>query len=244
MAKNKHKRRTPKKPTGQIGPLLTIARDRSSSFTPIKWPESKLELERYILAHAVRSAANAGSNLYDLSGEPKQNPEQDFDFTLQTARGLEYLDLMEIAPLAWVGGPHHKAPASYNHGEFSDAIYEQVLIKSRKYGSPSVPIHLLLYPTDWRLRVSVGVQNLLSYMCRLSDHSFKTIVYYSPDDQETGEVIQIYPRPSESFKQFSEAQARNRATMLGDFSRVTVEKNGTVRVPLAPLIRRPRRLTS
>jgi hypothetical protein len=228
-----------KKPRGIIGPVELGPKQVGGGFQPIQFPETKPEIEEYILNCAIRSAEKMGMPLYNLTRKPDQNPENDFDFTLFTTQGTEYLDLMEVMPLAWVNGPHERAPASYNNGEFADAVYVEISKKAEHYkGATNIAIHLLLYPTDWKLRLSSGVQNLLAFFCQRDKLHFKSIATYLPDDQSQGEVTILYPSPSESFVQFDETTARQRVTLVGDFTKVEFDENGSVIVPFAPLVRR------
>ena len=115
------------------------------SVTEFGFPQSKDEIERHIVDLMLGSANKQGLNPFELVGEPVQNPENNFDFTIPTPSGEEYLDLMEIAPLDIVGGTHETAPASYMSGEFADIIMTKILTKSQGYGrAPRALIHLLL----------------------------------------------------------------------------------------------------
>src|SRR5262249_28981471 len=139
----------------------------------------------------MRAGPSAGVNLwslYQLQGDPLQNPrEDDFDYILNTNRGTEFLDLMEVAPLNELGGTYDKVGLSYLHGERAEAIYAGILRKAQKYGrTHRSRIHLLLYATDWRLRICGGVLDLLSFWAAREDHPFETIVYFAPEGYDRG----------------------------------------------------------
>lgn len=235
MSKSKKK---PKKPTGAIGPVVITSHNRSAAFRPIDFPKGKAEIERYIVKFVISGLRNTGTNFYNLVGDPVQNPEDDFDFTLPTKSGKEYLEFMEVAALGHTGGSYDTAPGSYHHGELADHVYIKLMKKSKKYGSPShVPVHLLLYTTDWRFRLNPNVLKLIAYWCLRHEHSFKTILYFVPDDTTHGEAKIVYPVASESFANFDERTARNRISIIGDPTRLQVNSDGSIDFPLGPLKR-------
>ena len=85
-----------RKPRGRMG-LVQLGPKRA--FHEFVLPPAKDEIERAMLRGALAAAARQGEDPYQLVGAPRQNPEDHFDFTLDTKRGPEYLDLMEAAPL-------------------------------------------------------------------------------------------------------------------------------------------------
>lgn len=74
------------KPRGDLG-HLRLGRD--VAFAPLEIPQTKEEIEKWIVTAAVRAAAEKGQALYD--GQPRQNAEDDFDFTIETSHGREHL---------------------------------------------------------------------------------------------------------------------------------------------------------
>ncbi len=113
-------RRRPGKPTGEIGHVSVDPHSRDSDFVKVKFPTTKGEIEQYILDSAIDNVRQAGHNLYRLTSAAIQNVERDFDFTLPTDRGLQYLDLMEIKPPP---GKYSDAPGSYWVWDFAEAVY-------------------------------------------------------------------------------------------------------------------------
>jgi hypothetical protein len=177
--------------------------DQKAEFQPISFPKDKAKREQFIVKFVTHGLRRSGHNPYKLTEEPIQNPESDYDFTLQTVSGTEYLELMEVAPLEGVGGSYQKAPGSYNHGELADFIYDKLIAKSTKYRARPLPrIHLLLYTTDWRFLVSYNVLRLVGYCCQQTEHSFKTIIYFAPQDATQGDAKILYPLPPNAFKDF------------------------------------------
>lgn len=223
-----------RKPTGKIGPIHMTG-GKASQFQPVGFPQTKADIEAKILAFTLRSLPSLAADLYRLAAEPIQNPEQDFDFTLPTVDGDEYLDLMEVAPLRQVGGSYERASGSYRHGDFADHIWNGIDAKSRKYGvATRTPIHLLLYTTDWRFLVADNVLDLVAFAALKRKHVFKSMVYSAPMDEETAFVVRVFPPPESDFADFNEARQRARVTMLGDPSRMTANPDGSVEIPLSP----------
>jgi len=227
-------KRRSKKPSGTIGSIIINPAEKTAELQSLPFSNDKAKLEQYFVTFVTRGLRRRGSNMYNLTGEPIQNPESDYDFTLPTVSGTEYLELMEVAPLEGVGGSYQKASGSYNHGELADFIYDKLIAKSTKYHAcPQPSIHLMLYTTDWRFLVAEGVLFLVAHRCQQTEHNFKTIIYFVPDDATHGEVKIVYPLSPKVFKNFDQ-RLRNRITMLGDPTKIIVESDGSVVIPLAP----------
>lgn len=223
-----------KKPTGTIGELRMAK--AGGHFEAVEWPRTKAAIETAVLDGALTSARAKGMDLFDLVRPPIQNPEDDFDFTLYTRAGEQYLDLMEVAPLRAVGGSHSKAPRAYVVGELADRVWEEISRKSTGYGSaPRTTIHLLLYPTDWRFLIGREVIDLLSFWSVGREHCFTSIVFYASSNATSGDLARIYPRKVDDFSTFVESEARDRVVLNADLSAFQNGPGGSVEVPLIPL---------
>lgn len=228
-----------KKPTGTLG-FVRIGVDQPPHFTKLDFPGGKEEIERFILEATVRKAERDGLNLFHLKAHPVQNPENHFDFTLPTSNGEQYLDLMEVAPLSDTDGSYAKAPASYNQGDMADVILGLVLKKAAKYGvRMRTPLHLLMYTTDWRFRVSGETLQLVGCQLSKTEHCFSSVTHYVPDDAGDGELTMVFPE-SESQKQMNaldEARLRNMYVLQADVSKPLQSSDGrsmTFRLPPPP----------
>lgn len=222
-----------KKPTGVIGSITIHPDGRPPEFRQMKFPQTKAEIEKYILKLMISNAKKADLNPYDLKGNPVQNSENSFDFMLPTTQGDQYLDLMEIAPLENARGSHEKAPDHYNNGELADSIYSKILSKSQKYGlSPRSVIHLLLYTTDWKFQIGDGVLDLLAYWSLRDQHCFRSILYFSPKSSNEGDIIVIHPRLPETFHQFDEVRQRRRCTQFIDIREGWISPPGPITITL------------
>lgn len=217
---------------------LVLGSEAERRFDPITFPETKAAVEKFILDCAFRSAKKFGVRMMDIQEEPKQNAENHFDFTLKTTKGIEYLDLVEIIPSSWVGGPHSYARGGYNIGEFADAIYSEIEKKSRHYGKQDgIQVNLLLYVTESNLTPHPPVLDLLSFLCSKRDLGFRSIWVYIPDNQETGQIRTLFPTPDGYFQTFDETLARNRGILMADFSTAKPADSGGFVVKLSPILR-------
>ena len=200
MEMGKKKRQPPQKPTGTTG-AVTFGGGEPPTFTPVKFPLAKREIEQLVIQAAFRASRDTGVNLrtlYQLTAEPRFNPdENDWDILLPTARGEHHLDLMEAAPLNDLGRSYDKLPHSFVQGDRADAIFAEILPKSDEYGvSPCSVIHLMIYSTDFRLHLPSGVLDLLGFRALQRRHVFASIVYLGIYDESDHELKLVYPRPA------------------------------------------------
>jgi hypothetical protein len=153
-------------------------------------PDTKADIERRILSHARAAAETQGRSLYDLVSEPIQNAENDFDFTLETTSGRQYLDLVEVV----LAGGYEGASNAIEVGSFADQLWALVKKKSQKYGVPRRHrVHLLLYSTHWKFLPSDSVIDLLSLYCARKIHSFISIAIVVPIDHNTAQLWRVFP---------------------------------------------------
>jgi hypothetical protein len=183
----------PKKPTAARGILTLRGEGRPPLFMPPGSPASAQGIEGFIVEGATATAAKQGVRLFGQTSRPVRNPAHPFDFTLLTESGEQYLDLLEVAPLAYVDGSHDKGPGPYSQGELADRAWSEIQRKARKYGPPPAAIHLLVFPTDWRLHVSDGTLQLMAVFLAKRRHPFSTVVYYAPDDAGWGDLRVVHP---------------------------------------------------
>src|SRR6266849_5170275 len=117
---SRKRRRPSRKPTGKIGHLSLDPTALTADFVTVNFPSRKTEIEQYVLDCAITTARKTNHNFYRLTGAPLRNAEQDFDFSLPTESGTEYLDLMEMKPSS---GPYQTAPGSYWVWGFAESVY-------------------------------------------------------------------------------------------------------------------------
>ncbi|HWM41245.1 MAG TPA: hypothetical protein VNP36_02295 [Burkholderiales bacterium] len=183
----------PKKPTGPRGILTLRGQGLPPLFMPAGSPASTEGIEGFIVEGATATAAKQGVQLFGQTSRPVRNTASPFDFTIPTETGDQYLDLLEVAPLSYVDGSHDRGPAPYSQGELADRVWSEIQRKALKYGPPLAAIHLLVFPTDWRLHVSDGTLQLMAVFLAKRRHPFSTVVYFAPDDAGWGDLRVVHP---------------------------------------------------
>jgi hypothetical protein len=140
------------KPSGTSGFFQVRANEQgdiSGAFVPTPYSTEKAEIERQMVVSFISSMnKNLATSCEEFFlSNPKQNQENNIDFTVDSPNGLAYLELMEIAPLK---GPYTTAPSSYKPYEFAKAVLAGIKQKSDHYaGTQGRDIFLLLYITHW-----------------------------------------------------------------------------------------------
>jgi hypothetical protein len=223
--KNRKQKRRPRKPKGTIGVIVV---GHGAGFYSVRWSDDKEAREDYVLRRTLDLGKLRGLHLWHgLAEPPPHNPEPNFDYTIQLPGGeIEYLDLMEIAPLRSLRGGHSRARGSYHVGDFADAVWMEILRKSDHYGGAAAAsktrIHLLLYCTDWRFVPDPTVRELLGFFVNTRPHAFKSIVLFIPYDESEGDVSMLFPAPSDRFQHFDESAAREWQVSFADPDTLTI----------------------
>lgn len=181
------------KPTGPRGILTLRGEGLPPLFMPVSAPASAEGIDGFIVEGATATAAKEGVRLFGQTSRPIRDPANSFDFTIPTESGDQYLDLLEVAPPSYLDGSHDKGPGPYYQGELADRVWSEIQRKALKYGPPRAAIHLLIFPTDWRLHVSDGTLQLIAVFLAKRRHPFSTVVYYAPDDAGWGDLRVVHP---------------------------------------------------
>ena len=203
-----------KKPTGSSGFFRVTG---SGEAAPVEQPHSdnKAEIERAIVDIFLRSHTYFTGEPFFLSN-PRQNKEDDFDFTVTSPLGDAFLELMEIAPLSESGGSYEKASSGYKAGELATAIINQIFKKSRRY-RPKRELFLLLYLTHWTFALGTSAIQLLRYKLAKRRHVFNAIFYIAPLDDKVGALHWLYPVPPEYLLNFKPEEHENDYTLNLDY---------------------------
>lgn len=217
-----------KKPVGELGSINAGA--GSLQYQRAAIPETKEEIERWALDSALRAAKQVGAALYDLIGEPARNEKSHFDFSLPTATGTDYLDLMEVVLLK--GQPYKNASTNYSIGEMAKQALDAITKKSKKYGRPKSPVHLLLYSTESRFFLDDHVLDLLSVWLNREPPVFATVKYIFPETTGAGLLKHVYPRPNAELAHVEEARLASAMILMGDFRNARVESDGSITIPI------------
>lgn len=169
---------------------LKITPGRDPELLPYQLPAEKAGIEWRILDLALKAGESQKISLYGLVGAPIQNPENDYDFTLPTVAGTEYLDLIEVV----LKGGYQGSPNSIGVGDMAEQMYSLVARKAKKYGfRRRSTVHLLLYATHWKFQPSDSVIALLSLFCRRRRHGFKSVVVMMPMMDEAALLWRCLP---------------------------------------------------
>ena len=178
-----------RKPRG-VNEVLKVTGGQPPELIPNQLPAEKSGIEARILDLALKAAEFMKIDLYGLASAPVQNDENNFDFTLDTTSGTEYLDLVEVV----LEGGYDGASSSILVGDMADQMFEQIKKKARKYGTRRRSnIHLLLYSTHWKFLPSESVISLLSLYCFRKHHGFKTVAVMMPIMDESAVLWKCFP---------------------------------------------------
>ena len=146
----------PRKPTGSDGVISMTPQD--ARYLPRTLPERKEEIESLVAKKfAAYRSATRRLFAFEVLGEPKQNPVDDFDFTLSTTSGPKYLELME-AHFSDIGETLPTGQYLYEPYRVAARLFENMKKKSDRYrGATHQGIVLLTYSTHWQFALSNSV---------------------------------------------------------------------------------------
>ncbi len=199
------------KPTGSTGPLtVKVESDRLEiTWNRLKFPNEKEKIERLIVDGFYRAAA-AEQMIPAGELEFRQNPTDDFDFTMEGPLGRRYVELMEIAPLQACRG-YDAASGSYRPYDLANFVLQGILAKSSRYAGAArnTPIWLLLYVTDWKFTPSESMVMLTQCLANRNAHAFERIFLYKPVDVDNGKAWWIHPTPAEHWVGFDPEDCRD-----------------------------------
>ena len=217
------------KPTGVRG-YYRVQTDETGnvcgSFRQIPFSGEKADVEKHIVANFLTSVSK---KLPDGEGDflfwnPRQNKEDDFDFTVDSPRGPAYLELMEARPFA---GRYEHAPVSYKPYDYAATIYDDIKRKSERYPkNMAKDLFLLVYVTHWTFELSDLTALCLSYWIRNEPHAFRAILSFEPYDVDEGEPGFIYPYPPEVLDKFDPECVRDTEYFLPDIRKGYVLSEG------------------
>jgi hypothetical protein len=186
------------KPSGTSGFFQVRANEQgdiSGAFVPTPYSTEKAEIERQMVVSFISSMnKNLATSCEEFFlSNPKQNQENNIDFTVDSPNGLAYLELMEIASLK---GPYTTASSSYKPYEFAKAVLAGIKQKSDHYaGTQGRDIFLLLYVTHWSFIPSSSTLACLRYWLARQSHRFRAIFSFYLLDPSEGVPQWIFPYP-------------------------------------------------
>lgn len=197
-----------KKPTGIIGNDHVYIDEHGvahGNFERVSFPGTKEEIEKFIATRFMEADAKAfiKENLNPFFSNLRINKQDDLDFLVSTPYGDAFLELMEVAPLAFYKTTHEEAPKGYDPLQRSAFIHEEIIKKSEKYRG-HLPIVLLLYNTNYKFRLDDNTKHLVSYYCYKSRPKFARIFSLTPAHPPFEDVLStLYPREDIDFRDFN-----------------------------------------
>jgi hypothetical protein len=213
----------PEKPTGRSGFFRIYA---SGEATPVEnsRPTNKAEIEQAIVDMFLRSHTYFTGEPFFLNN-PRQNAENDYDFTVTSPKGDASLELIEIAPLAEVKGDYEKVSAGHRAGDLAKAVGDAIFKKSNRY-QPKRELFLLVYRTHWSFSLGFAAIQLLRYRLSREQHVFSAVFYLNPIDGTVGELHWLYPVPPDLLANFRPEDAENAYSLNFDYRKFQVRTDG------------------
>ncbi|MGV7120361.1 hypothetical protein [Sphingopyxis sp. 550A] len=181
------------KPQGKDGPVEMGA--AGAEWLVTKFPADKAEREQLVADLFVKGFERwvAGESEPSLKpfGPPKQNAENDLDFTISTGLGDKLMELAEFAPLAEHGPKFEAAPESLppqEKGKLAAALVEK---KSGHQGGENR--FLLLYVTEQGFWLDPFAIEWVRRLLTAKPPKFERVYYVSIHGLTDASVSEIYP---------------------------------------------------
>jgi hypothetical protein len=139
-----------KKPRGRTG-FARATGARELSFPEANFPRTKADIETWIVKCFFSSIKENGWEPFCLAN-PRQNEEQDFDYTVDSARGEGFLELVEAGPVEVYRGDYAKAPVVTKSSDVVKNLLEKIKNKSEipRGSKVSVVFVDLHHPMEFR----------------------------------------------------------------------------------------------
>jgi hypothetical protein len=230
------------KPQGASGPIKLGS--GGAEWQVIQFPEVKDERERLIARLFVKGfdsyvAMQSEPSLAPF-GEPRQNQEDNLDFTVKTAQGDRLMELAEFAPLQKYGPQFADAPMAIEPMKKAALALELIENKSRHQGGTER--FLALYATEQGFWLDPITIERLRRLLIKDPPQFDRVYYVSVHDLDSASVSEIYPgKPHHTFGNFTEEQLNRMRVYLphpGEMiGRRLVETNNAVGVFGKPISR-------
>lgn len=180
------------KPQGASG---AVSFGSTIQWNIIPFPNQKDERERLIAELFIKAfegwvAMESEPSLAPF-GKLEQNPENDLDFTLQTAAGERRMELAEFAPLAAHGPTFESAPKELSPNEKARLAAELIRMKSQHQGGAGRI--LVLYVTEQGFWIDPITVETLRRDLAGDPPKFDRVYYVSPHDLESASVTEVHP---------------------------------------------------
>jgi len=213
-----------KKPRGRTG-FARATGARELSFPEANFPRTKADIETWIVKCFFSSLKENGWEPFCLAN-PRQNEEQDFDYTVDSARGEGFLELVEAGPVEVYRGDYAKAPLVTKSSDVVKNLLEKIKNKSEKYPEDrKYPLYLLIYTTQWNFALSDAQVCWLQYELRREPPKFDGIFSCHPIEENFGQLHWLYPIPPDALTGFDPQQMKDHVVLHLDYRNFKIETN-------------------
>ena len=182
------------KPQGASGQISVGA--AGVEWQRIEFPAQKAERERLIADLFVKAFDHfvlaQSEPLLAPFGAPKQNAENDLDFTVTTADGEKLMELAEFAPLQEHGPKFENAPNAIDPREKAPLALRLIELKSAHQGGAGR--FLVLYSTEHAFKLTDPLTvEFLRRSLSASPPKFDRVYFLSVHNLGEGSVTELYP---------------------------------------------------
>lgn len=222
-----------KKPTGTQGhSRITVDGDGAShTFEKVDLGSTKVEIEQSIVGIFRKAFERVGAMIYSV----QQNAENDLDFILQTPGGSIYLELTEFVPRTEKGSPFDGPNRMQTMGETADRLLATIRKKAGRYvKGGKIPIHLIVYPTDFRVNVPNEVLALVQIGLSQTQSPFENIFWVEPSPAEMRQLRVLFPANVSRYPDSDVATVRARKYFLLDPSKMELREKRADRLDTDP----------
>lgn len=194
-----------RKPQGRTGPL--IFGRHALTWQVVNFPAQKDEREnlvaRLFVEASEKSIRRESEPSFKLFSNLKQNPENDLDFSVQTAAGPKLMELAEFAPLQSFGPTFALAPTQLSTGQKVDGALELIRAKSAHQGGKNRI--LLLYATEHGFELEEVTIELLRRALVNDPPKFDRVYFAQLFNLDLATATEVFPGvPHEWFESLSD----------------------------------------
>jgi hypothetical protein len=204
------------KPKGQTGPIKLS--DTGFKWEIIDFPAGERAREQMIAEIFVHVANNridleSPEPRYAPFKDPKQNPENDIDFTILTGQGVKLMELTEFAPLKEHGPKHTDAPHQLQPSAKNELLHALVETKSNRQGAAGR--FLVVYTTEEGFWIDAATSELVRRALKSQPPKFDRVYSLTLLGQKSGVVEEIFPgRTKPAFENITTEQLRQAQTNI------------------------------
>lgn len=165
-------------------------------FNRLQYSDKKENVETFIMGQFFLHMKKYGAVFLD---NPRQNNQDDFDFTLFLPGGKVYLELTEFVIGNKRDLPYKKFKTMQKYGDIVDKLILRIVEKSKKAKkrkeekSIAEPIHLLCYVTHCDFLLNDEVVAIVQDELKGIKHEFENIFYLTILNEKECDIKILYP---------------------------------------------------